>query len=533
MGLVHSPRIRTNNLLICLDAANVKSYDEKSGGTGIGFEADAQKAYTSSGTHNFVVPAGITSVSAVSIGGGGGGAYNMHKNGPGAGGGGGGLSYGTFTVTPGEILTVIVGAGGAGGVFSNNNGGTGSYSAIKRSSTILIQGGGGGGAVKFSLGNPSQAGTAGLGGTTTLGIEVDGGGNGGIGGTGGGDGWTGSPAAGGGGGAGGYSGDGGSGGQNYGGGGDGAGGGAGGGGSDTSGTGNHGGGVGILGKGSDGSGGSINVSGSPGSGGSGQAYGGGGGGAKGGPTGPYGTWPSADGDPGVGGAVRIVYNGIGTIGDRDYATLVSIADTTYNNTTNNTVYDLTPSNITATLGPGDTIPAFVKDGNTGAFEFNSSANQFLEFSNTSSLNYPMTTSVTLSVFVKFDAVGQWVPLFTKNRSTSTYLGLWLTDTSVASLYASGSGTLGSTTLTTDTWYHIVGVQEANTSRKIYVNGILDGTKTSSFGTDQSGSEEWYIGKATGTTQYMDGKMSHVCLYDRALTAAEVLQIYNTLKRRYN
>ena len=295
----------------------------------------------------------------------------------------------------------------------------------------------------------------------------------------------------------------------------------------------HGGGVGILGKGSDGSGGPHGSDGSPGSGGSGSNYGGGGGGAKGGPTGPYGTWPSADGDAGSGGAVRIVYSGIGTIGDRDYSTLVSIADTTYNNTTNNTAYDLTSSNITGTLGPDDTIPAFVQDGTTGTFEFNSEVNQFIEFSNTSSLNYPMTTSVTLSVFVKFDAVGQWVPLFTKNRSTNTYLGLWLTDTSVASFYAHGSGLLGSTTLTADTWYHIVGVQEANTSRKIYVNGILDGTKTSSFGTDQSGSQEWYIGKATGTSQYMDGKMSHVCLYDRALTAAEVLQIYNTLKRRYN
>ena len=454
MGLVHSPRIRTDNLVICLDAANVKSYDERSGGTGIGFTADAQKAYTTSGTYNFVVPAGITSVSAVTVGAGGGGAWAMFQAGPGAGGGGGGLSYGTFTVTPGETLTVVVGAGGAGGHFSNGNGQPGGYSLIKRGSTILIQGGGGGGTVDYSAYNPSDAGMGGLGGSVLYGIEIDGGGNGGMGGT------------------------------------------------------------------------ITSYSGSPPS-------GGGGGGAKGGPTGPYGTWPSADGDAGSGGAVRIVYSGIGTIGDRDYSTLVSIADTTYNNTTNNTAYDLTSSNITGTLGPDDTIPAFVQDGTTGTFEFNSEVNQFIEFSNTSSLNYPMTTSVTLSVFVKFDAVGQWVPLFTKNRSTNTYLGLWLTDTSVASFYAHGSGLLGSTTLTADTWYHIVGVQEANTSRKIYVNGILDGTKTSSFGTDQSGSQEWYIGKATGTSQYMDGKMSHVCLYDRALTAAEVLQIYNTLKRRYN
>ena len=531
MGLLHSPRIRTDNLLICLDAANVKSFDVMAGGTGIGFTADAQKAYTTSGTYNFVVPAGITSVSAVVVGAGGGGAYGMFQSGPGAGGGGGGLAYGTFTVTPYETLTVVVGAGGAGGYFSNGNGQLGGYSQIRRGSTVLLNGGGGGGTIDYSAYNPSDAG---LGGTST-GTERQGGGVGGMGGTI--TSYSGSPPSGGGGGAGGYSGNGGDGNASYSSGGDGSGGGGGGGGSDSTVSGNHGGGVGILGKGSDGSGGSHGADGSPGSGGSGINYGGGGGGGKGGPTGPYGTWPPAEGDTGAGGAVRIVYSGIGTIGDRDYSTLVSIADTTYNNTTNNTVYDLTSSNITATLGPDDTIPQFVQDGTTGTFEFTSSNSHRIDFSNTSSLNYPITTSVTLSVFVKFNTVASWQALFTKNRSTNTYLGLWLTDTSVASFYASGSGLSGSTTLTTGTWYHIVGVQEADTSRKIYVNGVLDGTKTSSFGTTPSGSENWILGSATSTsggyTNHFNGKMSHVCLYDRALSLNDIRQIYNTLKRRYN
>ena len=134
-------------------------------------------------------------------------------------------------------------------------------------------------------------------------------------------------------------------------------------------------------------------------------------------------------------------------------------------------------------------------------------------------------------------MASWQALFTKNRSTNTYLGIWLTDTSVASFYASGSGLSGSTTLTTGTWYHIVGVQEADTSRKIYVNGVLDGTKTSSFGTTPSGSENWILGSATSTsggyTNHFNGKMSHVCLYDRALSLNDIRQIYNTLKGRYN
>jgi len=69
--------------------------------------------YTSPGTHTFTVPAGVTSLNTTIVGGGGGG-----------GGGGssagqtGGTSYQdlrTITVTPGETITIKVGAGGQGG----------------------------------------------------------------------------------------------------------------------------------------------------------------------------------------------------------------------------------------------------------------------------------------------------------------------------------------------------------------------------------------------------------------------------------
>jgi len=69
--------------------------------------------YTSPGTHTFTVPAGVTSLNTTIVGGSGGG-----------GGGGssagqtGGTSYQdlrTITVTPGETITIKVGAGGQGG----------------------------------------------------------------------------------------------------------------------------------------------------------------------------------------------------------------------------------------------------------------------------------------------------------------------------------------------------------------------------------------------------------------------------------
>lgn len=172
------------------------------GGSGV---VSGQQAFTTSGTSSFTVPAGVTSVSAVVVGGGGGGsASTLASNGvSGGGGGGGGLSYGTFTVTPGETLTVIVGAAGTGGTSAGQNNATaGGTSQIRRGSTALLIANGG------AKGNYNvSGGTGASGGTGNLGTEADGGGNGGN----GGEGQTGN-GSGGGGGAAGYTGGGGTGG---------------------------------------------------------------------------------------------------------------------------------------------------------------------------------------------------------------------------------------------------------------------------------------------------------------------------------
>jgi uncharacterized repeat protein (TIGR01451 family) len=132
--------------------------------------------YGSPGTHSFVVPAGVTSISATvegASGGTGGGAGTG-----GAGGGGAVVPDTTLAVTPGETLTIYVGgagtnggaggiggsgsagpggsglasggSGGAGGLYGVNErggggGGGGGASAIVRGTTPLVVGGGGGG----------------------------------------------------------------------------------------------------------------------------------------------------------------------------------------------------------------------------------------------------------------------------------------------------------------------------------------------------------------------------------------------------
>ncbi|WP_338328818.1 glycine-rich domain-containing protein, partial [Achromobacter xylosoxidans] len=74
-------------------------------------------AFTTPGTATFTVPAGVTQLRIEAWGAGGGSASRQGTSNCFAGGGGGGGEYrtGVFTVTPGQSLTITVGAGGAAG----------------------------------------------------------------------------------------------------------------------------------------------------------------------------------------------------------------------------------------------------------------------------------------------------------------------------------------------------------------------------------------------------------------------------------
>lgn len=199
--------------------------------------------YTSPGTYNWCVPAGITSVSVVCVGGGSSGS---------SGNGGGGLGWkNNIAVTPGQALTVVV--GNAGNSSSTPSSGEDSYfinattvcgkGAVLSTGGSFVGDGGGAGGSAAGLGGAGAGGYSGTGGYRPGG-GTDPGGSG----------------SGGAGGAGGYWG--------------------------------VGGGVGIYGQGT--SGGSVCchwVPGTPGSGGSGAQYGGGG----------------AHADIGGSGAVRIIW----------------------------------------------------------------------------------------------------------------------------------------------------------------------------------------------------------------------------------
>lgn len=87
--------------------------------------------FTTAGATTFTVPGGVTSIDIECWGAGGGGAAGT--SGIEAGGGGGGGAYAKtagLTVSPGQILDVIVGSGGSGGASFNAIGSDGGYTAV-------------------------------------------------------------------------------------------------------------------------------------------------------------------------------------------------------------------------------------------------------------------------------------------------------------------------------------------------------------------------------------------------------------------
>lgn len=107
------------------------------------------QTFTTVGNQTFTVPAGVTRIQAEAWGGGGGAAGNSDV---GASGGGGGYSRTFLTVSPGQVLTVVIGAGGTGAFAPNTSTSAqatgGAASSVKHANgdALITAGGGGGGA---------------------------------------------------------------------------------------------------------------------------------------------------------------------------------------------------------------------------------------------------------------------------------------------------------------------------------------------------------------------------------------------------
>jgi hypothetical protein len=84
------------------------------------------------------------------------------------------------------------------------------------------------------------------------------------------------------------------------------------------------------------------------------------------------------------------------------------------------------------------------------------------------------------------------------------------------------------------WYHIaVGTRDGTTEGiKIYRNGIEISTSVVSSGTISSNNNAVYIGAYAGSLHHFNGTIDEVRIYNRALSALEILTDYEAERGRY-
>ncbi len=171
--------------------------------------------------------------------------------------------------------------------------------------------------------------------------------------------------------------------------------------------------------------------------------------------------------------------------------------------------------------------AFGKDGG-GCVSFAGSTGNRITFGNNTVLtgNVPVSTSVWLWSSVAPVAPGEVICNFGTDSLNQEVFTARLTGGQFYSEFGAGAGAVtGTTVMTLRRWYHLVSVY-TTTTHTIYVNGVQDGTaaySAANLGTNQF---SWgsYLNFATYVLP-LAGRLDDMRIYNRALSANEVLDIY--------
>lgn len=184
-----------------------------------------------------------------------------------------------------------------------------------------------------------------------------------------------------------------------------------------------------------------------------------------------------------------------------------------------------------TLTNGPTFNA----GSTGGSIVFDGTNDYVSFSSTSTFNL---SGINFSINLWFNSnawTTTWQAIFAKgddswrvhrySSSTPAKIAFGTQGLSIVDTYTN-------TSFNTNTWYNITCIYDG-TSKKIYVNGVLDDNQNVT-GAMPAGNYIPYIGEnSQAVGRYFNGSVAIAQIYNRALSAQEVLQNFNAQRQRFN
>jgi hypothetical protein len=189
------------------------------------------------------------------------------------------------------------------------------------------------------------------------------------------------------------------------------------------------------------------------------------------------------------------------------------------------------NNGTLTNGPTFSI------ANGGSIVFDGS-NDYVTLTRPSAI--VTSGSISISIWARWTTTGTTTGsiqmLVDNNHSASPVRGFVIQDrpdlSKVLTFSATSSvvGPSSSFQVGDGTWHHIVGTNDQSVSR-LYIDGRLDGVASESGGVSTV-QPNVTIGYWQGGGRYLNGSVSQVSMYNRALSAAEILQNYNATKGRF-
>lgn len=149
-----------------------------------------------------------------------------------------------------------------------------------------------------------------------------------------------------------------------------------------------------------------------------------------------------------------------------------------------------------------------------------------------------TQTPTVEVWVRTNATNQNGFWFEKGAVNTQYALFQEGGLIQWRMYIGGITQLSTTTavyMNTSNWYQVVGTFTSG-SRKLYINGVLvsSDTQTGTISTNSGGMSLGAYGGATGTNAYFyNGSLAICRVYNRVLSAAEILQNFNATRGRFN
>ena len=212
-----------------------------------------------------------------------------------------------------------------------------------------------------------------------------------------------------------------------------------------------------------------------------------------------------------------------------------------------------PSNSSSYPGTGTTLTDLSGNGINGVMSSTGVIqNKMMTYNGTSSqvsiadnaLLEPGTGDWTIEAWVYYSVITGSTRTFISKTNNGGGSGDWSyglrTLGNGATRFEVGDGTTSvnspSYTVSLGQWYQIVGVwtNVASNSIALYVNGTSQGSNSHSFTSVKNSTNPLYLGNYNGGeySQWFNGRMGVVRMYNKALSSVEILQNFNANKYLY-